>query len=503
MASTVTADTSDERRDRATRVTPPPYASLWRRIYARRLWISDLLVLIWVVYGTQIAWFGLGAADLAISSGRVAGEVSYWGFSAALVLVWMLTLSFADTRDYRVIGAGSTEYARVTRSSITLFGVIAIIAFLTQTEVARGFLLISLPLGVLVLLFERWLWRQWLIAKRRTGAFSARVLLVGSRRSVIETANELLRKKSAGYHIVGACVPSGAVAETIDGTDIPIMGSISSVTSALAVCDADTVIVTSTDELPVDKVKEISWQLEPGRQHLVLAPGIADIAGPRIHTRPVAGLPLIHVETPRFGKGQKITKRAFDIAASLVLILLLSPVLAGVALLVRMSSQGPVLYRQQRVGRAGEPFHMLKFRSMRIGADQELKALLEAQGTSEKPLFKIHNDPRITPIGRVLRKYSLDELPQLFNVLGGSMSIVGPRPQIAAEVALYTDAAKRRLLARPGITGLWQVSGRSSMEWDDAVRLDLYYVENWSLVNDLLILVKTVRAVVLPGNSAH
>ncbi|OAH49511.1 sugar transferase [Microbacterium oleivorans] len=494
---------TDEQSERAPVTATAPFAAPWRRIYARRLWISDLLVLIWVVYGTQIAWFGLGAADLAISSGRVAGEISYWSFSTALILVWMLTLSLADTRDHRVIGAGSAEYARIAQSSVTLFGVIAIIAFLTQTEVARGFLLISLPLGILVLLFERWLWRQWLIAQRRTGAYSARVLLVGSRRSVVETANELLRNKSAGYHLVGACVPTGAIAETIDGTDIPIMGSISAVTSALAACNADTVIVTSTDELPVDKVKEISWQLEPGRQHLVLAPGIADIAGPRIHTRPVAGLPLIHVETPRFGKGQKIAKRAFDICASLALIIALSPVLAGVALLVRMSSPGPILYRQQRIGRAGEPFHMLKFRSMRVGADQELRALLEAQGTSEKPLFKIHNDPRITPIGRILRKYSLDELPQLFNVLGGSMSIVGPRPQIAAEVALYTDAAKRRLLARPGITGLWQVSGRSTMEWDDAVRLDLYYVENWSLVNDLLILVKTVRAVVQPGASAH
>jgi lipopolysaccharide/colanic/teichoic acid biosynthesis glycosyltransferase len=179
------------------------------------------------------------------------------------------------------------------------------------------------------------------------------------------------------------------------------------------------------------------------------------------------------------------------------------PVLATVAIVVKSTSPGPVLFRHERIGREGQPFAMLKFRSMRVGADAELAKLLEAQGTSTQPLFKVKDDPRITPAGRILRKYSLDELPQLFNVLTGSMSLVGPRPQVAAEVALYTDAARRRLLARPGITGLWQVSGRSTLDWEDAVRLDLYYVENWSLIGDLAILIKTVRAVVVPGEAAH
>jgi len=280
------------------------------------------------------------------------------------------------------------------------------------------------------------------------------------------------------------------------------MGTVGAVPSAMTAVKADTVAITSTDELPPDKVKEISWGLEAGRQHLVLAPSIIDIAGPRLHTRPVAGLPLIHVETPRFTRGQLFVKRTFDIIGASILIVLLSPVLLVVTIAVSWTSIGPLLYKQERIGRNGQPFKMLKFRSMRVGADKELKALLEAQGTSEKPLFKIKDDPRITPVGRVIRKYSLDELPQLFNVLGGSMSLVGPRPQIAAEVALYTDAARRRLLARPGLTGLWQVSGRSSLDWEDAVRLDLYYVENWSLVSDLAILMKTAKAVAAPGGSA-
>lgn len=484
------------------RPAAPPFND-WRRRFQRRLIVSDFLVLTWAVFGAQIAWFGFGNAQVAMRDDVRITDFSYWAFSVLLIVLWMGALSWSDSRSYRVIGIGTSEYVRIAVSSFRLFGVIAIVAFLTRIDVARGFLLLSLPVGVAVLLWTRWLWRQWLLSKRRTGQWSARLLLVGSESSVAQIARELQRSPRSGYVVVGACVPHGKIADVIEGTNVPVMGSVNAVASAMQAVNADTVAITSTDELPADKVKEISWGLEAGRQHLVLAPSIIDIAGPRLHTRPVAGLPLIHVETPRFTRGQLFVKRTFDIIAAAIFIVLLSPVLLIVTIAVSWTSIGPLLYKQERIGRNGEPFKMLKFRSMRVGADKELKALLEAQGTSEKPLFKIKDDPRITPVGKFIRKYSLDELPQLFNVLGGSMSLVGPRPQIAAEVALYTDAARRRLLARPGLTGLWQVSGRSSLDWEDAVRLDLYYVENWSLVGDLAILMKTAKAVIAPGESAH
>jgi exopolysaccharide biosynthesis polyprenyl glycosylphosphotransferase len=458
---------------------------------------------VWVAFGTQLLWFGWGNAEVSIRQDSRFNEFSYWVFSAALVVVWMWALSLIDSRDHRVIGGGNTEFVRVARASFSLFGAIAILAFLFRVDVARGYLLIALPLGIFMLLFERWLWRQWLIAHRWLGQYSAKVLLVGSEESVAAIARELHRSPTAGYRVVGACVPSGKVADVIPGTTVPVMGSVDNVERAIAATGADTVAVTSTDDLPPAKVKQISWALEAGRQHLVLAPSIVDVAGPRIHTRPVAGLPLIHVETPKFSRGQRFVKRTSDILGATVLIVIASPVLLAVACAVAITSPGPVLYKQERIGHVGKPFYMLKFRSMRLGADRELKNLLAAQGTSEVPLFKITNDPRITRVGRFIRKYSLDELPQLFNVLGGSMSLVGPRPQIAAEVALYSTAARRRLLARPGITGLWQVSGRSTLDWEQTVRLDLYYVENWSLVGDFAILAKTVRAVVAPGDSAH
>lgn len=487
----------------ATPMSPSlPVIDDWSRRLQRRVAVTDFLALVWIVFGTQIAWFGFGNAQLAIREDARITDVSYWIFSSLLVVLWSGALSWSDSRSVRVLGAGPAEYRRVVDASLRLFGAIAIIAFLTKIDLARGFLLLSLPVGVFVLLWVRWLWRQWLVMKRKTGSYAARVILVGSAESVAQIARELLRTPSAGYHVVGACIPSGKVADFVPGTSIPVMGSVNAVERAMELTGADTVAVTSTDELPPDKVKQISWNLQAGRQHLVLAPSIVDIAGPRLHTRPVAGLPLIHVETPRFSLGQRFVKRTFDILGAAVFIVLLSPALLAVTIAVAWTSVGPLFYKQERIGLKGEPFKMLKFRSMRMGADKELKALLEAQGTSETPLFKIKDDPRITPVGKFIRKYSLDELPQLFNVLGGSMSLVGPRPQIAAEVALYTDAARRRLLTRPGLTGLWQVSGRSSLDWEDAVRLDLYYVENWSLVGDLAILTKTARAVLAPGDTA-
>jgi exopolysaccharide biosynthesis polyprenyl glycosylphosphotransferase len=494
--------------ERAPRDATPRGPKDWRRNYQRRLQITDFLALIWVVFGTQIAWFGLGNAQLSILRDTRLSDVSYWLFSAGLVLVWMGALSWSDSRSYRVIGTGAIEYVRVADSSLRLFGGIAIIAFLTRTEVARGFLLISLPLGVLVLLFTRWLWRQWLIAQRETGAYSARVLLVGSVASVTQIARELRRNPSAGYHVVGACTPSGTVAGTVPGTQIPMMGSVNAVERAMQLTGADTVAVTSTDELPPDKVKQISWNLQSGRQHLVLAPSITDIAGPRLHTRPVAGLPLIHIETPRFSKGQLFLKRTVDLGASIVGIVVLSPLLALLAISIRLSSDGPVLFRQTRVGRGGREFTMLKFRSMVTDAEDLLEKLQrdrEDQGfdSGNEVLFKMKNDPRVTPIGRVMRRYSLDELPQLFNVVGGTMSLVGPRPPLPTEVEKYATHVHRRFLVKPGITGLWQVSGRSSLSWEETVRLDLSYVENWSLLGDLAILARTARAAAAPGDSAH
>ena len=473
----------------------------WAKNYARRLVITDVLVLVWVVFGVQIAWFGF---DSAAVSGSVADlAIGYTAVSLAIIVAWLVVLAVFDTRDHRYVGTGSGEYRRIVDASIRLFAFVAIVAYVFKIDLARGYVFIAFPLGTIVLVFSRWIWRQWLNAQRWNGNYSAKVLLVGSRSSVEHLAEELARHPEEGYRVVAACVPDVPVGETIGKSRVPVVGSITDALASLSSTGADTVAVTSSEELGAQAVRELSWGLEGGRQHLIVAPSLTQVNGPRIHTRPVAGLPLIHVEMPRYEGATHFLKRAFDLVGATLLTAALSPVLVAIALAVKTTSSGPVLYRQERIGQNGEPFHMLKFRSMRVNADDELAALLERQGTSDTPLFKVENDPRVTSIGHFLRKHSLDEFPQLFNVLFGTMSLVGPRPQREGEVALYDDAARRRLLLKPGMSGLWQVGGRSSLGWEDAIRLDLYYVENWSMTGDLVILWKTVRAVLTPGGDAH
>jgi exopolysaccharide biosynthesis polyprenyl glycosylphosphotransferase len=467
----------------------------WAANYGRLLAITDFVVITWAVVGTQIAWFGTLNSSLNIGDYQGDFALSYSLISATLVVGWFLILSVFGTRDSRVVGSGTNEYKRLIDATIRLFGLIAIIAFLFQLSLARGYIVVAFPVGLLALLASRWMWRQWITAQRAHGKYSSRVLLVGSRVSVTAIARDLRRSPHAGYLVVGACVPGDAIGGHLFG-DIPVTSNLDQLQAVMSAVDADTVVVTSSDELSPEKIRELSWSMEPGRQHLVLAPSLTDIGGPRIHMRPVAGLPLIHVETPRYEGLKRFSKRAFDLAAALILIILFSPLLAAAAVAVRLSTPGPVLFRQERVGLNGEHFFMLKFRSMVVDAEQRLTDLRDVdRAVGNSVMFKMKNDPRITPIGSFLRRFSLDELPQLFNVLGGSMSLVGPRPPLEREVAVYEHHVHRRFLVKPGITGLWQVSGRSNLSWEDTVRLDLYYVENWSITGDLLILWRTSRAV--------
>jgi exopolysaccharide biosynthesis polyprenyl glycosylphosphotransferase len=464
--------------------------------YARRLFITDLIVLASVVFGVQVAWFGSSAASLDVGDNSSLLAINYTVISVIILAAWLAVLSAYGTRGHRVVGTGSQEYRLIADATLRLFGLVAIVAFLLQVDLARGYILIAFPVGLAIVLFTRWIWRQWLAAKRAKGEFTSKVLLVGSANSVQHIAQVLNGRPDAGYAVIGACIPTSLVGDTLPGTDIPIFGNLEKVSLALEVSGADTVVITSADELPPQRVRELSWGLEPGKQHLVVAPSLVDIGGPRIHTRPVAGLPLIHVETPRYEGSKRFAKRAFDIVASGILLLLASPLLLAIAIVVRLSTPGPVLFRQERIGHNGSRFNMLKFRSMVIDAEAQLVSLArEDRDKGNSVMFKMRDDPRVTPIGRVLRRFSLDELPQLFNVFGGSMSLVGPRPPLEREVLQYEKHVHRRFLVKPGITGLWQVSGRSNLSWEDTVRLDLYYVENWSLTGDVVILWRTARAV--------
>ena len=307
----------------------------------------------------------------------------------------------------------------------------------------------------------------------------------------------LSREQWSGYDIVGACIPGGFSRTNIGvpglGT-IPVFGDESAVADAVSASNSHAVAVAATEQFHGKELRNLSWELENLDIDLLVAPGVIDVAGPRLHMRPVAGLPLIHVEKPQYHGAKKFQKRAFDVGFSTLALLCGLPLLLLIAIAIKLSSTGPVFYRQQRIGLDGRPFEMVKYRTMVVGADKmvdELAELNDGRGV----LFKIRKDPRVTPVGRFLRKYSLDELPQFLNVLAGEMSVVGPRPPLASEVALYDNDTMRRLFVRPGITGLWQVSGRSDLSWEDSVRLDLFYVENWSMMADLVIALKTLKVV--------
>jgi exopolysaccharide biosynthesis polyprenyl glycosylphosphotransferase len=474
--------------------TPAEAVAEWQRAYARRLCFTDLAIIVFAVYGSQFIRFGTSGTSLRIPG---AGErpdvlISYAIVSAVLAAGWFGALAMFGTRDRTIIGAGTSEYKRVADASIRVFAVLAILAFLLRSEVGRAYVLVALPFGLVLLLMGRWMWRKWLLRRRARGEYVHRAILMGERQKSAHVARQIERDGVSGLEIVGALTEHGAAQEVAPG--IPVLGDYGDLDAALTRARADTVVFTGADTIDPRGMRELGWQLERTSTNLVVAPALTDVAGPRIHARPVAGLPLIQVDYPVFAGRKYAAKRAFDLVVGSVLLVILAPVFALVAIAIRRDSPGPAVFAQERVGLNGRTFHMLKFRSMVVDAEAHLPTLLD-RTDGNGVLFKMRSDPRVTRIGAVLRRYSLDELPQLVNVLRGDMSLVGPRPPLAAEVERYDEWAHRRLLVRPGITGLWQTQGRSDLSWEDSVRLDLYYVENWSLTGDVIILYRTARAV--------
>jgi len=379
----------------------------------------------------------------------------------------------------------------VLGATFALFGVIAIVSYLGKLEIARGFLGLVLPIGLLLLLVDRVLMRTWVRGERRKGQLCHRVIVVGDEASAASLADQLHRESSAGFLVVGLCLPAGVPASS--AMAIPVLGSVDDMVSIVESANADTVAVSASAHVSADGLRRIAWSLEGSGVDLVVAPAVTEVAGPRISIRPVAGLPLLYVDEPRFTGSARVFKRMLDLVGSGLGLIVLSPLLVGAVLAVRLTSPGPAIFRQTRIGKDGREFRVVKLRTMYQDAEQRLAGLTDANET-DGLLFKMADDPRITSVGRFLRRTSLDELPQLVNVLVGDMSLVGPRP-LPVKDTDFQGHVRRRLLVRPGITGLWQVSGRSNLTWDDSVRLDLYYVENWSLSMDVTILAKTVQAV--------
>ena len=413
----------------------------------------------------------------------------------ALPVVWVLAMLLCRTYERRFLGVGSEEYRRVLVASVSVVAVVGTASWALELDVARGYVVAALPLATFLTLVQRYARRKLLHARRAQGQFLQRVLLVGHASSVAAMAATLRRASYHGLQVVGACVPGGVARHPeLERLGIPVLGSFADGATVAKSVGADVVAVLPSPELDGLALRRLGWDLEDTEADLVIAPAVTELIGPRVTIRPVCGLPLLHVSRPELSGVRRLGKGIVDRSAALFALVLLLPLLLVVAAFIKIDSRGPVLYRQKRVGELGRDFTMLKFRSMVPDAEQRLIDLRE-RSDGNGVLFKMRSDPRVTRVGRVLRKYSLDELPQLINVLRGDMSLVGPRPPLRAEVDLYGDHVLRRLLVKPGITGLWQVNGRSELDWDESVRLDLRYVENWSFAYDFVILWRTFSAV--------
>jgi exopolysaccharide biosynthesis polyprenyl glycosylphosphotransferase len=460
-----------------------------QRAYARTLAIVDVVIVAFAILVGYLGRFMDGTPEAAI--------VEYPVVCTGLFAAWIGSLWLARCYDPRLLGYGSDEYRRVLFASLRLAGAVAILFYLTDAKVARGFLAILFAVGTAGLVGGRYAARKRLHRARGRGrGWSRRVLVVGDVPHVLDLTMQLRRDVHTGYRVVGACIPDALRApEPQRLGDVPVVGSFRTILNSAAAVGADTIAVTASGELTSARLRRLGWQLEQTDIDLVVAPALTDIAGPRIHTQPVAGLPLIHVEAPEFRGGRKLVKGLVDRTIALAALTAVAPVLLMIAAAIKLDSRGPVIFRQARIGREGREFSLYKFRTMVDGA-HAMRDILADRNEQDGLLFKMRSDPRVTRVGRRLRAWSLDELPQLINVVRGQMSLVGPRPPLPEEVARYDGDIARRLLVKPGITGLWQVSGRSDLSWYDGIRLDLYYVENWSLTADLTILWKTIGAVV-------
>ncbi|GAB3819159.1 sugar transferase [Kribbella italica] len=448
----------------------------------------------WAALGGDFAAALIGATAALVT--RFGGQISpgYVILGAVLPLAWLACVALERGYETRYFGTGPEEFRSVLRATVALTAVVAVTSYATKSNVARGFVILAVPLTCLAAMVVRWMLHRAIANRRFVGRCMRRVLVVGHNGQVSTLKHHLEERPADGYVVVATCLPRGSAEEP--GPDSNRLGRAEvDILAAVDLYDVDVVAVAADPELTGHSLRRLSWALEQRGVELIVSPGIVEVAGPRISIRPVAGLSLLHLERPSVSGGPHLLKNIFDRLVGGGLLLLASPLLLVTALLVRLTSRGPALFRQKRVGRAGVEFTMLKFRTMSVDAEAR-KADLHALDEGNGILFKLRDDPRVTRLGRHLRRFSVDELPQLVNVVRGEMSLVGPRPPLPAEVARYAIDDARRMLVKPGLTGLWQVSGRSDLTWEESMRLDLRYADNWSIALDLLILWKTARAVV-------
>lgn len=471
--------------------------SRWHRPYTLILLLLDFAA------AALGSWISIQRFEKATAGFNDADVDATWFHTVTYLLLplgWLLVLWGNRAYDRRYLGIGTEEFKRVVRAGVVVAASVSFLAFTTVTNLSRLSVGTALVGALVFILIFRLLARSVLhTMRRRSGSAAHRMVLVGTLPEALEVYTAVTRSPAAGLIPVAIHLTDGYAAARGIETPVPIYAG-RDVLSLVREVAGDTIAVCGSASWEPGELRRLAWQLEGSGIDLVVAPQLTDIAGPRVHIRPIEGLPLLHVEEPTLSGPALLAKNLLDRAAAGLGLLVLSPLFVAIALAIRISDPGPVFFRQPRVGHEGRTFRVWKFRTMYVDAEDRLAGLVD-QNETDGMLFKIKEDPRVFPVGRFLRASSLDELPQLINVLKGEMSLVGPRP-LPADDGDFLGDVRRRLLVRPGMTGLWQVSGRSDLSWDEAVRLDLYYVDNWSLAYDLSILWRTI-GVVLARKGAY
>ncbi|MDX3763031.1 sugar transferase [Streptomyces sp. AK02-04a] len=416
----------------------------------------------------------------------------------------------ASHRQYAAQALGESRSGLpVLRDWLTLLSLLAVIRVFSGEASEPASALLALSVGPVVTLMCRKVIHRHLTALRREVRSVHRVVVVGEPSAADEVVEHLAARTHHAYVVTGVVL----VGEGCPLAGVPAVARLSAerppawdddrvpVLAAAGQLGAELVLVAPGSLLSGERLRRLSWALHDSGVRMALAPGLTDVSPRRLYTATVAGLTLLHIAPPTRRGVQLVGKSALDRVGAALGLLLLAPLYGVLALVIRMDSPGPVLHRQTRMGQGGVPFTMWKFRTMVADADQRREELTTAN-EQDGPLFKMRRDPRVTKAGRWLRRSSLDELPQLVNVVRGEMSLVGPRPPLPDEAAQYDEVEARRLTVKPGMTGLWQVSGRSDLSWDETVALDLRYADNWSISGDFDVMARTFRAVV-DGRGAY
>lgn len=466
-------------------------ARKWRSAYSRRVLVADAVILALVVVFAE--WIGTSLAHRHFASFTTATA-----FSVGIYIGWLIALGYVHSRDLTLVGQQAEEYRLVGVATGWTFAFAAAAEVFLDMPISRIQFGVTFGLGLLGLFVVRHLLRVDVRRRRRRGTYVSRVVALGDINAASTLSEYFKRSPSAGYQLVGVCIPDGGdrIGQDVDlpTGPVPILGfnDDNEIESAVQAVGADALAAVYSEHMGPEKVKFLAWRMQAINTELIVVPGLTEVATHRLQLRPLENLPLFVIEAPTHDRVSMVSKRILDLVLGTIGTIIALPVIALAGLAIKLDDRGPIFYRQERVGLDQKTFRIFKLRTMHVGTDKLPKT---NEQHAESMFNKRSSSSSVTKVGKFLRATSIDELPQLFNVLGGSMSVVGPRPLVPGEAG--TDAAflEHREHVKPGMTGLWQVSGRSDLEDKDRVRLDRSYAGNWSVIGDLVIIWRTVGAV--------